>query len=57
MKPQYILQRKVLMLKNQAIEQVKVYWKHFGPNEATWEMVDRMQVMYRSCLPVEAKQF
>ena len=23
-------------------------WKHFGPNKATWEMVDQMQAMYPS---------
>jgi len=46
--PQCILQKNVLMLQNRAIEQVKVQWKHFGPDEATWEMVDQMQVMYPS---------
>jgi len=29
-------------------EQVKVQWKHFGPNEATWETTDQMWVMYPS---------
>ena len=38
--PQCILQKKVLMLRHREIEQVKVQWKHFGPNESTWEMVD-----------------
>jgi len=28
------------MLRNRAIQKVKVQWKHFGPEEATWEMVD-----------------
>ena len=39
LEPQAILYKKVLMLQNQAIDQVKLHWKHFGPNEATWEMV------------------
>ena len=25
------------MLRKWAIAQVKVHWKHFGPEEATWE--------------------
>ena len=36
------------MIWNRVIEQVKVQWKHFGPYEATWEMVDQMRVMYHS---------
>lgn len=36
------------MLKNKAIEQVKMQWKHFGPEEATWEMVDQMWAIYPS---------
>jgi len=36
------------MLWNRAIEQVKVQWKHFGPDEATWEMDDQMRAMYPS---------
>ena len=46
--PQSILQRKILMLWNEAIEQVKVQWKHIGPNEATWEMVEQIWAMYPS---------
>lgn len=46
--PQYILQRKMFMLRNRAIEQVKVQWKQFGPDEATWEMADQMQAMCHS---------
>eukprot|EP00253_Pinus_taeda_P002882 PITA_02882 len=48
LEPQCIFQKKVLMLWNQAIKQVKVQWKHFGPDEATCEMVDQMQAMYPS---------
>ena len=43
-----ILHRKMLVLWNQEIEQVKVKWNHFGPNEATWEMVHQMWAMYPS---------
>ena len=46
--PQRILQINILMLQNQAIEQVKVQWKHFGPDEATWDMADHMRSMYPS---------
>jgi len=46
--PQHILHKRVLMLWNQAIEKFKVQWKHFGPNEATWEMADQMWSMYPS---------
>jgi len=38
----------MLMLWNQETEKVKVQWKHFGPDEPTWEMVDQMQAMYPS---------
>jgi hypothetical protein len=30
-------------LKNRTIAWVKVKWKHFGPDEATWEMEDAMK--------------
>eukprot|EP00253_Pinus_taeda_P007966 PITA_07966 len=46
--PQCILQRKNLMLRNKSIVQVKVQLKHFGPEEATWEMVDLVWTMYPS---------
>jgi len=44
------------MLQNRAIKQVKVQWKHIGPDEAIWEMADQMWAMY-PCFPFEAKQF
>ena len=31
---------------NITIAQVKVQWKHFGPDEATWEMEDAMKWAY-----------
>jgi hypothetical protein len=45
-KPQCILDRKETSLKNRTIVQVKVKWKHFGPDEATWEMEDAMREEY-----------
>jgi hypothetical protein len=44
--PQCILDRKETSLGNQTIAQVKVQWKHFGPDEATWEMEDSMRHAY-----------
>ena len=35
--PQHILDRGEIMLRKREITQVKVQWKHFGPDEATWE--------------------
>jgi hypothetical protein len=45
-KPQCILDRKETPLRNITIAQVKVQWKHFGPDEATWEMEDAMRQAY-----------
>jgi hypothetical protein len=44
--PHCILDRKETLLQNQTIAQVKVQWKHFGPDEATWEMEDAMRQAY-----------
>ena len=41
-----ILDRKVTMLWNRAIGQVKVQWQHFGPEEATWELKDAMRLAH-----------
>ena len=46
LEPQCILDRKETPLKNQTIAQVKVQWKHFGPDEAMWEMEDAMKQAY-----------
>ena len=35
--PQHILDRREIMLRKRVITQVKVQWKHFGHDEATWE--------------------
>ena len=46
--PFCILERKERMLRNRAIVQIKVQWKHFSPEEATWEMEDKMREAYPS---------
>ena len=40
--PMRILDRKVTMLRNRAIGQVKVQWEHYGLEEAMWELEDAM---------------
>ena len=44
--PMRILDRKVTMLRNRAIGQVKVQWEHYGPKEATWELEDAMRLAH-----------
>jgi hypothetical protein len=44
--PQCILDRKEIPLWNRTIAKVKVRWKHFGPDEARWEMEDAMRQAY-----------
>ena len=44
--PIRILYRKVTMLWNRAIGQVKVKWEHYGLEEATWELEDAMQLAH-----------
>ena len=46
--PFHILDKKERMLRNQAIVQIKVQWKHFSPEEETWEMEDKMWEAYPS---------
>ena len=36
--PLHILDHREITLRNRVITQVKVQWKHFGPEEATWEL-------------------
>jgi hypothetical protein len=43
LEPQCILDRKETPLWNRTIAKVKVQWKHFGPDEARWEMEDAMR--------------
>ena len=42
----HILDKKATMIQNRAVGQVKVQWKHYGPNEATWELEDSMRVAH-----------
>jgi hypothetical protein len=42
-KTQCIIDRKETPLRKKTISQVKVEWKHFGPDEAPWEMEDSMK--------------
>jgi hypothetical protein len=44
--PLRILDRKETILRNRAIAQVKVQWKHFSPEEATWELEEDLQKSY-----------
>ena len=37
-----ILDRKETTLRNRVITQVKVQWKHFSPEEVTWELEEEM---------------
>ena len=45
-KPMCILDKKVTMLRNRSIGQVKVQWDHYGPKEATWDLEDAMRLAY-----------
>jgi hypothetical protein len=44
--PLCILERKETILWNRSITQVKVQWKHFSPEEATWELEEEMLKSY-----------
>jgi hypothetical protein len=46
LEPQCILDIKETPLRNRTIAHVKVQWKHFGPDEAMWEMEDAMKQAY-----------
>jgi hypothetical protein len=41
--PLCILSQREVTLQNRAIAQVKVQWKHFSPEEATWELEGDLQ--------------
>ena len=47
----HILDRKEIVLRNQVIAQVKVQWKHFSPEEATWELEEEMRINYPGLFP------
>jgi hypothetical protein len=40
------LDRKVIVLRNKSIGQVKVQWAHYNLEEAMWELEDAMQEAY-----------
>jgi hypothetical protein len=44
--PLRILDMKEIVLQNRAITQVKVQWKHFSPEEATWELEEDLWKSY-----------
>ena len=44
--PMRILDRKVTMLQNRAIGQVKVQWECYRHEEATWELEDAMKLAH-----------
>ena len=46
MEPDCILGRREITLRNRAIGQVKVQWKHLSPEEATWELESKMWEAY-----------
>jgi hypothetical protein len=48
--PLFILERKQIVLQNRAIAQVKVQWKHFSHEEATWELEEDFQKSYPTLL-------
>jgi hypothetical protein len=43
--PQCILDKRETNLQNQSIVQIKVQWKHFGLDEATWKLEDAMRLV------------
>ncbi|XP_047949136.1 uncharacterized protein LOC125194967 [Salvia hispanica] len=44
--PQMILDRKVQTSRNKSTAFVKIQWRNHGPEEATWELEDKMMVLY-----------
>ena len=44
--PLSILDQRELQLRKRVITQVKVQWRHFGPEEATWEDEELMKRTY-----------
>ena len=41
-----IFDRRVTVLRNQVVRQVKVQWEHYSPNESTWELEDAMRLAH-----------
>ena len=44
--PLFILDKKVIVLQNRSVGKVKVQWKHYGLDEATWDLEDAMRVAH-----------
>ena len=44
--PLRIFDKKVTVLRNRAVGQIKVHWKHYSPDEATWELEDAMRLAH-----------
>ena len=44
--PLRILDKQVTVLQNRAVGQVKVQWKHYGLDEATWDLEDAIRVAH-----------
>ena len=44
--PVNILDRRRVELRKKVVNQVKVQWQHFGPDEATWENEQIMRDTY-----------
>ena len=44
--PNCFLDKREILLRNHAIRQVKVQWKHLSPKEATWEVESHMWAAY-----------
>ena len=44
--PDYILEKREISLRNHSIGQVKVQWKHLGPDQATWDLGSKMRESY-----------
>eukprot|EP00253_Pinus_taeda_P022382 PITA_22382 len=51
--PLNILDRREVQLRKRAITQVKVQWRHYGPEEATWEDEELMRRTYPALFVAE----
>eukprot|EP00253_Pinus_taeda_P028842 PITA_28842 len=51
--PLNILDRREVQLRKRAITQVKVQWRHYGPEEATWEDEELMRRSYPALFVAE----
>ena len=44
--PFHILDKKFTVIQNRALGQVKMQWKHYGLDEATWDLKDSMRTVH-----------